>query len=340
MRPTPTAPRPLGWLAVLLAGAAALASCTDRGEDRTRRAIFAREPEGKPPAPVDPGKPLEALRLGAGDAAARAGSFAWEARVEWTVARQGATTVRVAERHRLRQLASGEFDLASDLDPGEYPGSETGARVVFAGGVSYARGRWSPFRERRDDRGQEARRQRDATFRTAADLAALYGPAFTAQPSGEVTLLGRRARRFVLALGDALPKPAATPAELPGGAYDPDTQRRVDFIQGRVPLSLQGELLVDAETGVPLRVALTGAFSQANDPQVRADVDLLAQVTALGAVAAVTAPPRALPDERKPRGVASALEAAGLRKPTAKPAPEEEAPPEDEEPSGPTSGGR
>jgi hypothetical protein len=81
-------------------------------------------------------------------------------------------------------------------------------------------------------------------------------------------------------------------------------------------VALEGELLLDAETALPLYVAMKGAFSEKADPQLRADVELAAQVRALGAaVAPVTAPSGALPDERKPKGVARALEAAGLRKP-------------------------
>jgi hypothetical protein len=61
-------------------------------------------------------------------------------------------------------------------------------------------------------------------------------------------------------------------------------------------------------------VTLRGAFSQQSDPQLRAEVALDAQVRALGAgVAAVQAPRGALADDRKPKGVARALEAAGLR---------------------------
>jgi hypothetical protein len=66
---------------------------------------------------------------------------------------------------------------------------------------------------------------------------------------------------------------------------------------------------------VPLRLRLAGAFTVKDQPGVRASFELLAQVRALGGeVAAVVAPKGALPDERKPAGVAAALDAAGLRK--------------------------
>lgn len=308
-------------LALLAAGAGLLAACSSRREERPRAAVPGRSAArgaGQRPAADDLEHPLQALRASADEAAARAGSFEWEARVTWTVAKPGVPPVRATERHEVRQLASGDFEVTMDLDPGTGPGSETGRRIVFSRGMTYARGRWAPFRERPADRGQGARRHRDESFRLAADLADLYGPALSVEPAGDARFLGRRARRYRLSLAGAMPREVLPPAGLPDAGYDADTRRRVDFLQGRVPAAVEGELLLDAETALPLYVAMKGAFSQKNDPQLRADVELAAEVKALGdLVAAVTPPASALPDERKPKGVARALEATGLRKPAA-----------------------
>jgi hypothetical protein len=325
-------PRRPPKLALLTALALATGTACSRGGDRDvrTRALATFAGEGRPAA-LDPDRPLEALRLSGDDAAARAGSFAWEAKVSWTVARPGAAPVHLVERHRIRQLASGEFEVSADLDPGTGPGSGTGKQVVYTGGMTYARGQWAPFRERPTDRGRDARRFRDDSFRMAADVADLLGPALSAQPSGEASFLGRRARRYVLSLADAAqPKPPPPPAALPGGKYDPETRKRLDFLEGRVPTALSGEMLVDAATGLPLSISLRCAFSQQSDPLLRADLELDAAVRALGGeVAAVPAPRGALADERKPKGVARALEAAGLRQRGAAPAEEEEAQPEE-----------
>jgi hypothetical protein len=75
------------------------------------------------------------------------------------------------------------------------------------------------------------------------------------------------------------------------------------------------DLLADAESGVPLEVRLRCDFQVKGDPAARAEVELSAQVRAVGgSVAAVVPPAQVLPDERKARGVARALEAAGLSK--------------------------
>jgi hypothetical protein len=321
---------------------AALAACSGRGAERSREEAFGPGAKREPARAFDFAKPLEALAMTADDAAARLGSFAWDGEVSWSVARgapAAAPPTATAERHRLRQLATGEFEVSADIDPGTGPNAEAGRQVIWANGMTYARSRWAPYRERPTDGGRDARRHRDESFRLAADLAALYGPALAARPSGEVTAAGRKARRYVLSLSGEAPKAAPPPPGLPQGAYDPDTQRRVAFLQGRVPVALEGELLLDAATGAPLAVRMAGAFSQAGDPQLRVEYQLAARVKAIGAdVPGVHAPKGALADERKPKGVARALEAAGLRR---RAGAEEAAPDEgDEEPAGDEAAGR
>jgi hypothetical protein len=102
----------------------------------------------------------------------------------------------------------------------------------------------------------------------------------------------------------------------PGPAPDADTSRRFAFLDGKQPASADGELDLDAATGAPLRVRLAGTFTVKDSPGVKASVELVAQVKAIGEqVAAIAPPAKALPDVRKPPGVAGALEAAGLKKP-------------------------
>jgi hypothetical protein len=325
MRTTPA-------IALSLALSAALA-CSRGGDDEARKRLVEGDP-GAPAAPAgpaaprtaeapfDPARPLAALALDADEVARRLGSFEWTAGVDWKVARGGeaAAQVRAAERHRLRQLATGEFALDADLDPGLGPGSEAGKEIVFTGGTTYARARGAPFRERPTDRGRDARLYRDESFGAARDVAALLGPALRLEPAGEATALGRRALRYRASLQTGA-EPAPVPARtFPGGGKpDEDTARRLAFLDGRVPRAADGELLLDAATGAPLVVRLAASFGVREAPAgVTADVELLAQVKAIGrGVAPVKKPDGVLPDVRKPPGVAGALEAAGLRKPAA-----------------------
>ncbi|HEU4384989.1 MAG TPA: hypothetical protein VFR85_16015 [Anaeromyxobacteraceae bacterium] len=298
---------------------AAVAACSSP-EDRAAKArLFSSGEDRAAPASFDWEHPRRSLEMDADEVAARLGSFEWEATVSWTVwrAREG-QRLHLAERHRIRQAASGEFEVQSDLDPGGPEGSETGKRVIWANKMTYARSRHAPFgawRERPTDRGRDARRYRDESFGVAADLLSLAAP-WKLEPSGQATVLGKAGRRFAISLDPGgQPEPARPPVQRPGGPVDEDTRRRLAFLEGREPLKLEGELVADAASGAPLKVQLRAAFRVKGDPEAHAEVELGAQVKAAGAAVAAVAPPKeALPDERKTRGVARALEAAGLRK--------------------------
>ncbi|HYQ81761.1 MAG TPA: hypothetical protein VEP68_09670, partial [Anaeromyxobacteraceae bacterium] len=301
---------------LLLPALAALAACSSP-EDRAARArLFSSGEERAAPAPFDWERPQRSLAMDADEASARLGSFDWEATVGWTVSRakDGGERVHLVERHRLRQAASGEFEVQSDLDPGGQEGAETGKRIIWADKMTYARGRYAPsgaWRERPTDRGRDARRYRDESFGVAADLLSLAAP-WKLTPAGEVVFLHRPARRFTVSLGEGARQASPAPADR---ASDPDTRRRFAFLEGREPVKLEGEVVADGASGAPLKVQLRAAFRVAGDPETRAEVELLAQVKAVGPAVAAVAPPReVLPDERKTRGVARALEAAGLRK--------------------------
>jgi hypothetical protein len=276
-----------------------------------------------PPAAFDWARPVSALDLGAEDASARLGSFEWSGAVEWTVSGSGADArqLRAVEHHRLRQSATGDFEVNLDLDPtfsgSTRPGAgaNTGRDVILVGGMTYARERFAPYRERPTDHGRDARRYRDESFRLARSVAALLGPALELRAAGDAEVLRRPAKRFTVALakGAARPEPAA--AEPGDPPLDGDTKRRRAFLDGLRPQSASGEVLLDAASGVPMRVRLTAAFAVGGDAPGRATVDLVAQVKGLGAdVAPIAAPKNALPDERKPPGTSTALEAAGLKK--------------------------
>jgi len=304
-----------------LALLALLGACSSSEDRAAKERLYSPAPAEAARAPLGGARPEGVLAVGADEATARLGSFDWSASVVWTVSRAKAgVRLRLAERHRLRQSANGDFEVESDLDPGEGAGAETGKRIVFANGMTYARSRYAPFgawRERPTDRGRDARRFRDESFGLLADVAALYGPALALRPAGEATVLGRPARRFQIALaqGAVAAGPSRLGAQPPDGGPDEDTRRRLAFLDGCIPARAEGEVLADAESGVPLKFLLKGAFTVKDDPDARVDVELSGQMKAFGpAVGAVLAPKDVLRDERKPRGVARALEAAGLRK--------------------------
>jgi hypothetical protein len=292
-------------------------ACSGGADTEGRRRLLAAGDEEAAQGPVDLDRPGAALHLDADEVARRLGSFEWTAAIEWSAAREGddALRVRAVERHRVRQSVTGDFEVVTDVDPGLGPGSETGKQVVRAGGMTYGRAKHAPFRERPTDRGRDARLFRAESFSLPLSVARLYGDALAFAPAGETTVLGRPARRYRITLAkDASPPPTAAHPEGPP-APDADTLRRRAFLEGRIPRSADGELVLDAASGAPLRVRIAGTFGVKDEPKVRVDLELLAQIRALGGeVPAIVPPEKALPDERKTAGVAGALEAAGLRR--------------------------
>lgn len=305
------------FLALLLI-VLALASCSRRERAGEPRAGTSGEQLAK--GAFDWRHPESSLRMDADAAAARIGSFDWECSVSWSARSRNGPPLHASERHHLRQRAEGDFFVENDIDPGEGPGSDTGLRVVWTRGMTYARSRYAAsgaWRERPTDRGRDARRFRDQSFLAVADVAALLGPALTFTERGEATRLERPGRSYSLSLDRQAF--ASGPTHLaespPSGGVDEDTRKRLAFLDGREPLSTEGELIADAATGVPLEVRLRAAFGVRDDPEARVEVELFARMTALGAAAGSVSPPATvLPDERKPKGVARALEAAGRRK--------------------------
>jgi hypothetical protein len=296
-----------------------LAAC-QRGADAEARArLSGKDARAATPSRARPdlSDPRPLLGLDADEAARRLGSLDWRGAVHFAANRQGEAggRVDVSERHQVRQLATGEFTASSEIDPGAGPGGATGKEVVYTGGMTFARGRFAPFRERPTDRGRDARRFRDESFALLADVARLCGPALQLTPAGTGSHLGRTGRRFTVGLAEAPAVPARPDGRNFGnGGPDADTRRHLAFLDGRQPLAARGEVLLDEETGVLLKGQLSAAFSVRDDERLRVSVEVASEVGAIGPdVKTVAAPRDALPDARKPAGVAAALEAAGLK---------------------------
>jgi hypothetical protein len=309
----------------LLAALALVASCS-RGDPAAKHRLFAREEKRGAVRASEPGHPEAALAATADEVASRLGSFEWVGAVEWSVKRASGAPLHVTEQHRVRQSATGEFEVRADVDPGLGPSAVQGKEIVYVGGMTYARALPAPFRQRPTDRGHDARRFREDSFGLVRSVAAIIGPALRIQPDGSEVVMGRQATRFRFSLGAATPGPAQ-PAPAGFQARDADTALRQGFLRGATPRQAEGELTVDAASGAPLRARLSaileagavagaeGAGPAGKGEPVTVSVVVSAQMKAFGGeVKTIAAPAAALPDERKPAGPATALETAGLKK--------------------------
>jgi hypothetical protein len=292
-----------------------VAACS-RSDPAAKHRLFARDEPPPSAAAPDPAHPEAALALTADEVAARLGSFDWTGAVDWSVTKDGQTSLHVVEQHRVRQAATGEFEVRADVDPGLGPQAVQGKQIIYVNGMTYARAQPAPFRERPTDHGRDARRFREDSFGLARSVAGLLGPALRFTASGDGVVLGRQAHTYKASLDAAAPPaPRAPPAGYQ--EKDPDTAARQGFLRGAVPSAADGELSIDAQTGAPLSVRLQATFSAPAGQEAGPPVSVVvsAQVKALGGEVKVVGPPQAwLPDERKPSGPSTALEAAGLKK--------------------------
>ena len=177
----------------------------------------------------------------------------------------------------------------------------------------FARSKYGKFRQRLRDRGM-AERVRDETYGAIRDFDGLFRGRLKLTAGPTAIYENRTAWRYTVSLGPALPdvKNPAAPVTARNGA-DETTKRRQHFYEAREPRTLQGEVLVDAQTSVVLKTHLDGRLGVASDGGESADLWLVldSSLTNLGADPQLKIPTEFLPDEDKPSGIAAALERFG-----------------------------
>jgi len=154
----------------------------------------------------------------------------------------GAAPRVVTQQMVLSVDAKGSFSAA------KHTGQQHGQEVVWTGGWLYPRQRHGKFLRRRPRTGEP----REIADRLAGYLPAyveLLSPHLVLKPQGETTHEQRKALRVSLALAPGAAKPGAA-------ATAPRRWRQTIKVQ-----SLEGMILLDAQTRVPLSVDLTAAWS-------------------------------------------------------------------------------
>ncbi|MBX5482435.1 MAG: hypothetical protein IRZ16_11460 [Myxococcaceae bacterium] len=308
-----------------ITAAAALGACTDPVDRAAKERIFSPEDppravasaaERLPPEDVasDPRVARRVLGMGAAEATERLGPHKYTANVsfEWTA---GKRTVKLQETRTLiagRGGFDGDFHAIIENDRNQ------GLEVIRVGGDVYARHRFQKFRHRKRDRGV-AERERDEVYGAIRDFDALFRGRLALKPVGTASVDDRTVWRYTVSLAPDAPRVAAAstlpPPQFAKGGPDADTQRRLRFFDHREPLSLSGEVMVDAETSVVLEARLEGVLQAPGDEgqePARLRLVTTCQVTDIGKDPGLTAPKEFLPDEDKPQGLADALDRFGI----------------------------
>jgi hypothetical protein len=312
--------------AILAALALAWAGCSDPVDKAAKARIFSPEDPPKvvasaaeklPPEEVadDVRVARRVLGMDAAEVTERLGPHAYKATVtyEWT---SEATPLPV-KLTETRTLQAGPGGVNGDFHGVLENSRDQGLEVLRVGGKVYARNRYGKYRQRSRDRGMAERTRAELTG-AVRDVDSLFKGRMKLKPEGTVTYEGRTAWRYSVTLGPEVPAQDARviPALLtPKGGRDETTRRRLNFFEQRVPESLSGEVLVDAQTSAVLKVRVDGRLGvpkeKTNEP-ASLRLTLESAITDIGKDPKLQPPEDFLPDADKPQGIADALDRFGI----------------------------
>ncbi len=191
-----------------------------------------------------------------------------------TVEEAGTVVTDLGDETRLENGDAGSF-RAVYTNTADY-----GREATFVGGRLYLRPRYQRWHGRAPETADEPLELRDAFFAPIAATWDLLAPGVEITDQGATTIDGRAGRKIAIKLSPRPGKPAAEPL----------TQRR--WREQRTIEELTGEVILDADKGVPLSVKLAGTIGFMRDGRrFRMKTALTAAITSIGTAAAITAPP-------------------------------------------------
>jgi hypothetical protein len=305
----------------------ATVACQDPVDKAAKARIFSPEDPPKvvasaaeklPPEDVadNPRVARRILSMDASEVTERLGPHAYKATVsyEWAGA-PGTVPVKLTETRTFR---AGPGGVSGDFHGVLENSRDQGLEVMRVGGQVFARNRYGTFRQRLRDRGMAERTRAELTG-AIRDVDSLFRGRLHLAPRGTVTYEGRTAWNYAVELGpegDTGAAPKALPALLePKGGRDETTKRRLAFFEHRTPKSLTGEVVVDAQTSVVLKVRLDGRITvPANDAGGAAELRMVldSALSEIGTDPQLQPPQDFLPDADKPQGIADALDRFGI----------------------------
>jgi hypothetical protein len=158
--------------------------------------------------------------------------------------------------------------------------ADYGREVMFTGGQLYLRPRYQHWHGRAPETPLESQQIEDSFYDPVEATWDLLAPGVELSDRGIVQIAGRTGRKIEI-------KPAPEPRK---PAAEPLVQRK--WREGRTIEALTGEVVLDADKGVPLSVKLSGTVGFSRDGRrfsmqvaVQSDVDAIGKVAQLAAPA-------------------------------------------------------
>lgn len=313
--------------AVLATFVLAASACTDPVDKAAKARIFSPEDPPKvvasaaeklPPQDVadDPRVARRVLGMDAAEVTERLGPHTYKATLsfEWT----SESTPLPVKLTETRTLRAGPGGVSGDFHGVMENSRDQGLEVIRVDGKVYARNRYGTFRQRLRDRGMAERTRAELTG-AIRDVDFLFRGRMRLEPQGTVTYEGRTAWRYAVKLGPEVPAQdtgRVLPALLePKNGRDETTRRRLAFFEHRLPRSLSGEVLVDAQTSVVLKARVDGRLGvpkEKTPESAELRLTLESALTDIGKDPRLTPPENFLPDADKPQGIADALDRFGI----------------------------
>lgn len=313
----------------LVSALVVLGACKDPVDQAAKKRIFS--PEDPPQAVAAASQrlpPEEAadsvvisrriLGMGAAETTERIGPHTYSADIAWEWSTSG-KNVRLKET---RELLSGPGGVSGDFIARMSNTNDQGLEVLRVGGRVFARGTYgrdgaAKFRERRRDRGM-AERMREEASGALRDFDQIFRGRLKLNAQGTSTIEGRTTWKYAVTLAEATPEqtgPKLPPLQAPKNGPDETTKRRQLFYDARTPRTLQGEVYVDADTSVVVKVHLDGRVG-VKSPEAESELHLTldSRLTGIGKAPRIEVPKDFMPDEDKPDGIAAALLKMGIER--------------------------
>jgi hypothetical protein len=224
-------------------------------------------------ATTDPGELGSALALPHHEVAALLGVHTVAIAMATHVTENGKPVTDLDDKTSVELGAKGTFH-AIYTNSADY-----GRETTFVGGVLYLRPRYQRWHQRAPETPDEPTQLADQFYDPIVATWELLAPGVELTDKGPAQVAGRAGRKIEV-------KPAPSPKQ---PAAEPLAQRK--WRETRTIDALTGEVVLDAETGVPLAVKLSGTIGFTRDGRRFAmQVSVQSDVTAIGQPAAIATP--------------------------------------------------
>jgi hypothetical protein len=225
-------------------------------------------------AAKDPRELSRALMLPYRDVVTVLGPHTYSITTATTVEEAGKKVNELSDTTKIEIGAKGAFEAVYNNS------ADYGREAMFIDGKLYLRPRYQRWHGRDPEHPDEPNQIRDSFFVPIAATWELLSPAAELTDGGTAQVAGRAGRKIAVKLSPNPGKPAAEPL----------VQRK--WREKRAIEAVSGEVVLDADKGVPLSIKLTGTVSFTRDGRrFTMKVSIDATASAIGQAVAIAAPP-------------------------------------------------